>query len=103
MNKALKDLIQAVSDLSLLISTASDGFSFSEVTELVNAAKDIAIVAKEAPALLAQYKALDDAGRTDLVSFVENNVTFPANQNIQDVIQKVLEAAIALSALVEIL
>jgi len=96
-NDAIKQIVKSVGDLSALISSITQGFSFAEVTELIAIAADLPAVIKDAPAVAAQYAALDDESRADLVSYVAQNVSFPANVAVQEGIVLVLDAAIALS------
>jgi hypothetical protein len=98
-DQALKDLLGSLSQLLSLVSqVATSGFSFSEVGTIVNLLSSVPVLAQEAPALLAQYKGLDDADRADLVAYVQANVQFPANTNVQLVIDKVLDVAVELSS-----
>lgn len=101
MNDKLKDLIKGISDLGVLVSDVSGGFSFSEVTELVAVVQDVSVLMKEAPALAAQYEALDEAARADLNAYVASLKSFPANAAVDVIIKKALAVAVALSSAIE--
>ncbi len=101
-DKELKDLLKALADGVLLVSEVSQGFSFQEVTQLVGLVFDIKQVATDAPLLLAQYKALDDAAKADLIAYIDTNVKFPANTQVELVIEKILEALVMLSGLLSL-
>jgi hypothetical protein len=98
-DNALKDLVKGVADLCNLISDISVGLSFKEVTDLVTVGTDIPALVQDAPALYGQYKGLDDAARTDLFGDIAQTVKFPANASVQTIVEKALEAGVALSAL----
>lgn len=98
-DNALKDLIKGVGDAGLLLSDLTKGFKLSEIGEGLQVGQDLQALLTEAPALLAQYKALDDTARADLVAAVAQDISFPANVTVQTWIERVLDFGIALSAL----
>jgi len=94
----LKDLVKTIADLMLLIGNVeSNGFSFSEVGEIITLIGDGKTLIADAPFLLDEYKDLNDAAKADLISYIQANVQFPPNANVADVVQKILELAVSVS------
>lgn len=99
---ALKQLIKTLADFTALISSITQGFSFSEVKELIALASELPETIKDAPAMLSQYLGLDDESRAELISYVAQNVTFQSDLAVQEGIQTVLDAAVAMSKVFQI-
>ena len=99
----LKELLKAFSDLELLSSELLGGFSFGEIGKIIAVGNDIPAVVKDASVLWPQFVALDSAAQADLVSYVQANCKFPDNLAVEDVIQKVLSAAVMISGFVALL
>ncbi len=95
----LKTLVKGIADVMTLLSSVSSGFSFAEVAQLIHVGEDIPAIVKDVNVLIPEYKALDDAARADLVAYVNANVVFPVSKNVEQLVQKSLDVAIALSAL----
>jgi hypothetical protein len=99
MDQNLKQLVTTVGDVAKLVSDLTGGFSFSEFGELIAVGEDFKRLLPQVPKLAAEYLNLTDAERTELVALVTATVKFPANVDVQNAIQKVLDVAISLSSL----
>lgn len=95
----LKELVKAISDAEVLVSDLTQGFSFSEVTELIALATDLPAAIKDANLIFPEFKALDDAARSDLTAYVVAHCKFPANIAVEVWIEKVLTSIIMLSGI----
>ena len=96
----LKELIQAIADAEVLVSEVANGFSFAEVGQLIALAKDIPNIVADAPTMIPEWVALDDAARADLIQFVQQNCVCPSFLSVQVWTQKLLSAALMLSSLI---
>lgn len=99
----IKEVLKAIGDGELLASEASQGFSFSEIVGLIKVGLDLPPVVRDISVMWPEFKALDDAARADLVSYVQANCAFPANANVNDWVQKALEGVIWLSSTFQML
>jgi hypothetical protein len=103
MDSNLKAVLKGVSDLALAISQISQGSLLVVLPELPTLAVDAAAIMSAAPLIVSEYENLSDSDRADLLSFISSSENFPANLSVQDYLQKVLDAAVALSALVQVI
>jgi len=102
-NKELKDAIKIVSDL-ISCGEAIKNFGILKVIPdlklIVGSIIDLKKAVSEAPQLFPEWKALDDAGRADLVQYVKDSISVPENVNVENYIENALEAVIMLSQIV---
>ena len=98
----IKSVIQAISDAELLGSELMHGFSIAEISQFVALASDLPIIIQDVSVVWPEFMALDDAARSDLVSYVQANCKFPANVTVEAWTQKVLSAIILLSSIFQV-
>lgn len=101
-DNAVKDVVKAVSSIVALISNLSDGLSLKDLLSIISVAQTVSVALQEASSVLEQFVALDDAARADVVAAIEAEVLFPANVQVQEVIQGVLEGGVALSKMLQL-
>lgn len=98
----IQEVIKAIADTELLVSEITVGFSFSEITQLVAVIDDVPKVIADASLVIPQWEGLDDAGRAELVAYVQQNCKYPTNVTVEGFTQKVLEAAVLLSKIYQV-
>lgn len=93
----LKELVKMIADGELLISEVTEGFAFKEIIQLVKVAEDVPPVLRDAGIMWPEFTSLDDAARADLLAYVTANCKFPANTNIELIVDETLSIIISLS------
>jgi hypothetical protein len=96
---ALHTVLRGVADAAYLASQLSGGFSFQELASLIQLGQDVTAILSDAGKIVPEYTDLTDDERTELVAWVSFNVKVPASATAEIYLKKLLNAAIALSAL----
>lgn len=102
-DKALKDLITAVADLVTFLVNVSHGFALKEIWEGIGLLIDVKSIKGEIPEIVAQYKGLDDEARAELIAYIRASVVLPENSNVELIVEKLLEVAVALSTVFQLI
>ena len=98
----LQQVLQVVSDAELLASELVGGFSFSELNQLIAVANDLPLLKSLAGVVVPAWESLSQADQASLVAYVQANCKFPANVVVEAWISKVLQAAILLSSIYQV-
>lgn len=99
---AIQQLLQAVSDLALLISNVSQGLSLSEAGELLGVLGDLKDLLADSTLIIPEFTTLTPEDKATLISFIESNVNFPADITVQQWLQQILEFGINLSGMIKL-
>lgn len=94
----LKKIIHGIGDACHVISDVSGGLTFSELPEVLTLVSEVKDVLRDGGLAIPEWESLDDAGRAELEAFAVSEIQLPLNVTAQQYVQKVLKAAVALSA-----
>jgi hypothetical protein len=95
----IKEVIKLLGDGIKLAGDLSDGLDGGDLFDLVAVARDLPPALKDVQLVWPEFKALDDAGRAELVQFTKDNITLKQSVVIENWIETVMSVAIGLSAL----
>ena len=95
VEKTVGDIEQAASDLVAHSYLAA-------LPDLLKVAQDVSDIISAKGVLLSEWEQLDDAAKAELSAYVSANDQFPANANIELIVQMILKFAIAASDLFQI-
>ena len=93
----LQALLKSLADGLVLISDVSKGFSLTEIGELIQVGQDVQAFTATAGSVIPQWESLSATDQATLLAYVQANIKFPSNTDVQVYTQKVLAVAIALS------
>ena len=99
----LKKLIGAIGNATRLVSDLSDGVSFSEIPKLLGLVSDAKEVISDINLTIPNWESLNDADRQELQEYAKQVVSFPQSAKVEVIVEKVLAAAIAMSAVYQAL
>lgn len=102
-DQALKDLVTDVSDVCTFVINVSHGFQLKEIWEGIGLLIDFRNIKDQIPAIVTQYKGLDDQARAEMLGYIQKTVSFPENANVELIVEKLLEVAVALSTVFQLL
>lgn len=104
MNQEIKDVVAPVLGVAALIEDAADGVSLSEIWQLVSVLKKVqpAVAAIKSGKVVAEYTALDEAGKADLQAWFEKEFDLK-NDNIEKAVEQAWQVALELSDLAKLL
>ena len=94
----LKGVVKAIGSLTDVISDLSDGISFSEISKILGTVGDIRMILGDIALTIPNWESLTDADRGELQSYAVTVIEFEANVKVEEAVEKIVKAAIALSA-----
>jgi hypothetical protein len=101
---AITEVLQLVSDgVGLGSAVAAGGPSFLDVGALVKVLQDLGPAWADKAKLLPEFLSLQDDDRATLEAWVNANITIPASSTATQVLQLLLDYAIASSKLFQVL
>lgn len=94
----LKQIIKGIGSVAHVVSDLSDGLSFSELPEVLSLVSEVKDVLAHIDLAIPEWTSLDDEGRAVLAAYAVENIAIPKAIAVEQYVEKILKAAIALSS-----
>lgn len=100
----LKDLIKLLAVGSKSIIDLGNGIQLSEEgANLISLIASAPAVLRNANLIIPEFKALDDAGRAELLAYIPSVVSIPSSKTAEVVVEEILKLGVQLSKVLQML